>query len=60
MPQHFDIVNQKQVILLVVPPIFLALATVVVAARWHVRKTKRINTLAEDILVLCGLVRRLS
>lgn len=55
--RRFDVVNQKQVILLVIPPIVLALATLVVAVRWHARKTKRINTLVEDVLCLCGLVR---
>jgi hypothetical protein len=55
--RSFDVVNSRQVILLVIPPIFLALATFVVAARWFVRKTKRINTLVEDVLCLCSLVR---
>lgn len=54
--RKFDIVDQKQVILLVIPPIFLALATLVVGIRWHARRTKRINTLVEDLLCLCGLV----
>lgn len=54
--RRFDVVNQKQIILLVIPPIFLALAAVVVAARWHARQSKRINTLVEDLLCLAGLV----
>jgi hypothetical protein len=52
----FDVVNCRQVILLVIPPIFLVLATSVVAVRWIARKTKRINTLVEDALCLCSLV----
>ncbi|KAF2678258.1 hypothetical protein K458DRAFT_409012 [Lentithecium fluviatile CBS 122367] len=53
--RRFDVLNSRQVILLVIPPIFLALATLVVAIRWHARKTKRINTLVEDALCLCSL-----
>jgi len=52
----FEVVNSRQVVLLVIPPIFLALATLVVVVRWLARKTKRINTLVEDVLCLCSLV----
>jgi hypothetical protein len=54
--RRFDVVDGKQVLLLVIPPIFLVLATFVVAIRWHARKTKRINTLIEDVLCFCSLV----
>ncbi|KAJ4295244.1 hypothetical protein N0V90_007255 [Kalmusia sp. IMI 367209] len=57
--RRFDIVNDQQVILLVIPPIFLVVATAVVIVRWRARQAKRINTLAEDLLCLCGLIMSL-
>lgn len=54
--RQFAIVNDQQIILLVIPPVFLAIATGVVIARWRDRQVKRVNTLVEDALCLCGLV----
>ncbi|KAF2866962.1 hypothetical protein BDV95DRAFT_648047 [Massariosphaeria phaeospora] len=54
--RRFDVVNGRQVILLVIPPIFFALATIAVAARWYARKLKRINTIWEDAFCLAGLL----
>ena len=54
--RSFEVVNSRQVVLLVIPPIFLVFATIVVAVRWIARKTKRINTLVEDVLCFCSLV----
>ncbi|OAG11857.1 uncharacterized protein CC84DRAFT_57930 [Paraphaeosphaeria sporulosa] len=57
--RRFDVVNDQQIILLVIPPIFLAIATGVVIVRWRDRQVKRINTLVEDILCVCGLIMSL-
>ncbi|KAF2449546.1 hypothetical protein P171DRAFT_404885 [Karstenula rhodostoma CBS 690.94] len=57
--RRFDVVNDQQIILLVIPPIFLAIATGVVIVRWRDRQVKRINTLVQDILCVCGLIMSL-
>jgi hypothetical protein len=53
---RFDIVNGKQVALLVAPLISLLAASVAVAARWYTRSVRRVNTLTEDSLMLAALV----
>ncbi|KAL5413085.1 hypothetical protein PMIN04_009600 [Paraphaeosphaeria minitans] len=57
--RRFDVVNDQQIILLVIPPIFLAIATGVIIARWRERQVKRINTLVEDVLCICSLIMSL-
>ncbi|KAF1964254.1 hypothetical protein BU23DRAFT_562109 [Bimuria novae-zelandiae CBS 107.79] len=54
--RRFEVVNSQQVLLLVIPPIFLAAATVLVVLRWRARHMKRVNSLVEDLLCLCALV----
>ena len=54
---RFEIVNGKQVVLLVAPLISLLAASVAVAARWYTRSVRRVNTLTEDSLMLAALVR---
>ena len=54
--QRFDIVNVKQIALLVAPLVCFVLALAAVAARWHTRSVRRINTLTEDALCLAALV----
>jgi hypothetical protein len=53
---RFEIVNGKQIALLVAPVLGFALALVAVAARWYTRSTKRVNSLTEDALCLAALV----
>jgi hypothetical protein len=53
---RFEIVNGKQIALLVAPVVGFALALVAVAARWYTRSTKRVNSLTEDALCLAALV----
>jgi len=54
---RFDIVNGKQLTLLIAPLICFLAAAAAVAARWYTRSVRRINTPAEDALMLAGLVR---
>ncbi|RMZ67621.1 integral membrane [Pyrenophora seminiperda CCB06] len=56
LSNRFDIVNGKQLALLIAPIIFFLAAAVAVAARWHSRSVRRINTPAEDALMLAGLI----
>ncbi|KAF1911283.1 hypothetical protein BDU57DRAFT_507131 [Ampelomyces quisqualis] len=53
--RHFDIVNGKQIALLVVPVLSFALASAAVALRWYTRRVRRVNTLTEDALCLAAL-----
>ncbi|KAH8730765.1 hypothetical protein GQ44DRAFT_699821 [Phaeosphaeriaceae sp. PMI808] len=53
--QRFDIVNGKQVALLVAPVLAFLLASGAVAARWYTRSVRRVNTLIEDGLCLVAL-----
>jgi hypothetical protein len=53
---RFDIVNAKQITLLVAPLIFFVAASVAVAARWWNRSVRRVNSLTEDALMLAALV----
>lgn len=57
--ERFDVVNGRQVTLLVAPLIFLALSSVAVAARWYARSMKRINSPIEDLLCLAALATSL-
>jgi hypothetical protein len=54
---RFDVVNGKQVALLVCPVIGFVLSSLAVAARWYTRSVRRVNTLTEDALCLAALVR---
>lgn len=54
--QRFDIVNGKQIALLVAPVICFILAAAAVAARWYTRSVRRVNTVTEDALCLAALV----
>ena len=54
--QRFDIVNGKQIALLVAPLLCFVLASAAVAARWYTRSVRRINTVTEDALCLAALV----
>jgi hypothetical protein len=54
---RFDIVNGKQVALLVAPVLCFVLSSVAVAVRWYTRSVRRVNTLTEDALCLAALVR---
>ena len=54
--RRFHVENDRQIILLVIPPICLIVATGVVIVRWRRRHMKRVNTLVEDLLVLLALV----
>jgi hypothetical protein len=54
---RFDVVNGKQVALLVCPVLGFVLSSVAVAARWYTRSVRRVNTLTEDALCLAALVR---
>jgi hypothetical protein len=53
---RFDIVNGKQIALLVAPVLCFVLASIAVAARWYTRSVRRVNTLWEDGLCLAALV----
>lgn len=53
---RFDIVNGKQIALLVAPVLCFVLAAAAVAARWYTRSVRRVNTLTEDALCLAALV----
>jgi hypothetical protein len=53
---RFDIVNGKQLALLIAPTLCLAVAAAAVAARWYTRSVRRVNTLNEDALMLAALV----
>jgi len=53
---RFDIVNGKQLALLIAPLICFVAASAAVAARWYTRSVRRINTLTEDALMLAALV----
>lgn len=53
---RFDIVNGKQLALLIAPTICFVVAAAVVAARWYTRSVRRVNTLGEDALMLAALV----
>lgn len=55
---RFDIVNGKQLALLIAPTLCLAVAAAAVAARWYTRSVRRVNTINEDALMLAALVRR--
>jgi uncharacterized membrane protein YoaK (UPF0700 family) len=55
---RFDIVNGKQIVLLVLPVLCFVLALVAVAARWYTRSVRRVNSLANDGLCLAALVSR--
>jgi hypothetical protein len=55
--ERFDIVNGKQIALLVAPVLCFVLASIAVAARWYTRSVRRVNTLWEDGLCLAALVR---
>ncbi|KAH6865821.1 hypothetical protein BKA58DRAFT_227748 [Alternaria rosae] len=52
---RFDIVNGKQLALLIAPTLCLAVAAAAVAARWYTRSVRRINTINEDALMLAAL-----
>jgi uncharacterized membrane protein YoaK (UPF0700 family) len=54
---RFEIVNGKQLVLLIVPILTFVLSSVAVAARWYTRSVRRINTVIEDALCLAALVR---
>jgi hypothetical protein len=54
--ERFDIVNGKQIALLVAPVLCFVLASIAVAARWYTRSVRRVNTLWEDGLCLAALV----
>jgi hypothetical protein len=54
--QRFDIVNGKQIALLVVPVLSFVLASAAVALRWYTKSVRRVNTLTEDALCLAALV----
>jgi hypothetical protein len=54
--QRFDIVNGRQLSLLIAPVVFFVLAAVVVAARWYTRTVRRVNTVIEDVLCALALV----
>jgi hypothetical protein len=54
--QRFDIVNGKQIALLVAPVVCFILAAAAVAARWYTRSVRRVNTVTEDALCLAALV----
>jgi hypothetical protein len=54
---RFDIVNGKQLALLIAPTICFVVASAVVAARWYTRSVRRVNTLGEDALMVAALVR---
>lgn len=54
---RFDIVNGKQLALLIAPLVCFLAAAAAVAARWYNRSVRRINTPAEDALMLAALVR---
>lgn len=54
---RFDIINGKQLALLIAPLLCFVVASVAVAARWYTRSVRRINTLTEDVLMLAALVR---
>lgn len=58
--QRFEIVNGKQIALLVAPLICFVLASAAVAARWYTRSVRRVNTVTEDALCLAALVRRMA
>jgi hypothetical protein len=53
---RFDIVNGKQIALLVAPVLCFVLASAAVALRWYTRSVRRVNTLTEDALCLTALV----
>ncbi|CAE7178916.1 hypothetical protein PTTW11_06446 [Pyrenophora teres f. teres] len=53
---RFDIVNGKQLALLIAPLICFLAAAAAVAVRWYTRSVRRINTPAEDALMLAGLI----
>ena len=53
---RFDIVNGKQLALLIAPTLCFAAASAAVAARWYTRSVRRINTVTEDALMLAALV----
>lgn len=53
---RFDIVNGKQLALLIAPLLCFVAASAAVAARWYTRSVRRINTLTEDALMLAALV----
>jgi hypothetical protein len=55
--ERFDIINGKQIALLVAPSLVFVLACVAVAARWYTRSVRRVNTITEDALCLAALVR---
>jgi hypothetical protein len=54
--ERFDIINGKQIALLVAPSLVFVLACVAVAARWYTRSVRRVNTITEDALCLAALV----
>jgi hypothetical protein len=56
--ERFDIIDGKQIALLVAPSLVFVLACVAVAARWYTRSVRRVNTITEDALCLAALVRR--
>lgn len=53
---QFEIVNGAQLALLVIPPIFFALASIAVGLRWYARSLRRINSLVEDVFCLAGFL----
>ena len=53
---RFDIVNGKQIALLVAPLLSFVAASAAVAARWYTRSVRRVNTPIEDVLMLAALV----
>ncbi|KAF2036597.1 hypothetical protein EK21DRAFT_51442 [Setomelanomma holmii] len=53
--ERFDIVNGKQIALLVAPVLCFVLASAAVALRWYTRSVRRVNTLTEDALCLAAL-----
>ncbi|KAF1832082.1 hypothetical protein BDW02DRAFT_22615 [Decorospora gaudefroyi] len=58
--QKFDIVNGKQMAIMVVPLLCFLLAIVAVASRWYTRSVRRVNTLTEDALMLAALIMSFS
>ncbi|USP81477.1 integral membrane protein [Curvularia clavata] len=52
---RFDIVNGKQLALLIAPTLCFVAASAAVAARWYTRSVRRINTVTEDALMLAAL-----
>ena len=54
--QRFDIVNGRQLSLLIAPVLFFVLAALAVAARWYTRTVRRVNTVIEDVLCALALV----